>query len=217
MKKRTVLLSIMWLLLLLLVTGCGNTTESVEEPEISKIRSICELATLECYYHNVAQSVKQPEKGISHWGEKEREFWVEYDGTVKLGVDMSKVQMSVSNEDITITIPEAKILNVQVNPLTYNEDSYIMSNDGWNSNKITAEDATQAVHEAKLNMEKTAQENTALLINAQNRAKELIENYIKKIGDAAGTKYNITWEYLDNEATKGEEANEEQSTSSESE
>ena len=31
----------------------------VNKPALSQIRSICELATLECYYHNVKKSEKK--------------------------------------------------------------------------------------------------------------------------------------------------------------
>ena len=48
-----------------------ETNDSLEQeiiqrasvPDISQIRSICELATLECYYHNVAKSIKEKGKG----------------------------------------------------------------------------------------------------------------------------------------------------------
>ena len=43
-----------------LLTSCSQENESsvpekIPEPEITKMRSICELATMECYYHNVAK------------------------------------------------------------------------------------------------------------------------------------------------------------------
>ena len=117
---------------------------------------------------------------------------------MKLGIDMSQVKMSVENNDITITIPEAKVLSVTVNEDSYNKDSFIAEEDAINGNKITAEDATQAVKAANEVMKQTAQENTALLTNAQSRAKDLIENYIKQIGKATGVEYTIHWEYVNN-------------------
>lgn len=44
-------------------------------------------------------------------------------------------------------------------------------------------------------MIKTAEENTALLVNAQERAKKMIENYIMQLGETTGTEYQITWKY----------------------
>lgn len=44
----------------------------VNKPALSQIRSICELATLECYYHNVEKSAKTKGTGLAHVGEKEK-------------------------------------------------------------------------------------------------------------------------------------------------
>ena len=38
----------------------------VNKPALSQIRSICELATLECYYHNVEKSAKTKGTGLAH-------------------------------------------------------------------------------------------------------------------------------------------------------
>lgn len=181
------------------VSGCGKSEDKEAakstEPDIMQVRSICKLATVECYYHNVAKSEKPAGTGIWHFGEKDRQFWIEYTGTVKLGIDMSKVQMKVNGTDVTVTIPEAEVQQVNVDDDSYNSDSYIFSEDGINKNEITAEDATGAVENARNEMIKTAEENTALLVNAQERAKKMIENYIMQLGETTGTEYQITWKY----------------------
>lgn len=198
MKRRITAMALVLSMMIGCMTACGGRKTIEEKPDITTIRSICEMATLECYYHNVATSEKARSKGFFHIGEKDRKFWIEYDGVVKLGIDMSQVKMSVENNDITITIPEAKVLSVTVNEDSYNKDSFIAEEDAINGNKITAEDATQAVKAANEVMKQTAQENTALLTNAQSRAKDLIENYIKQIGKATGVEYTIHWEYVNN-------------------
>ena len=190
---------IIGILLISLLSGCGKSEDKEAakstEPDIMQVRSICKLATVECYYHNVAKSEKPAGTGIWHFGEKDRQFWIEYTGTVKLGIDMSKVQMKVNGTDVTVTIPEAEVQQVNVDDDSYNSDSYIFSEDGINKNEITAEDATGAVENARNEMIKTAEENTALLVNAQERAKKMIENYIMQLGETTGTEYQITWKY----------------------
>lgn len=89
-------------------------------------------------------------------GKKDRQFWIEYTGTVKLGIDMSKVQMKVNGTDVTVTIPEAEVQQVNVDDDSYNSDSYIFSEDGINKNEITAEDATGAVENARNEMIKNS-------------------------------------------------------------
>ena len=202
MKKKIINLSLIGILLISLLSGCGKSEDKEEakstEPDIMQIRSICKLATVECYYHNVAKSEKSAGTGIWHLGEKDRQFWIEYTGTVKLGIDMSKVQMKVDRTNVTVTIPEAEVQQVDVDDDSYNSDSYIFSEDGINKNEITAEDATGAVENARNEMIKTAEKNTALLVNAQERAKKMIENYIMQLGETTGTEYQITWKRWQN-------------------
>ena len=72
----------------------------VNKPALSQIRSICELATLECYYHNVEKSAKAKKQGglmgrmaIGTCGRKRKKFWIEYTGVAKTEIDMSDVNM----------------------------------------------------------------------------------------------------------------------------
>lgn len=172
-------------------------TEVVDEPDLSQIRSICELATLKCYYHNVAKSTKTKGSGLSHLGEKERTFWIEYTGVAKIGIDMSEVKMIVEGTNVTITIPNAKLINYKVESIS--EDNYIYSADSWfNKNPISGEEQTKAVDQAQEEMKSSVESNTSLLVRAQDRAKVLIENYIIRLGEASGVSYQIDWEYGDN-------------------
>ena len=59
--------------------------------------------------------------------------------------------------------------------------------------KITKEEETAALAEAQNNMEETAQENTTLLAQAKERAKNLIEGYVKNVGEQIGEEYTVEW------------------------
>ena len=184
-------------LLICLLSGCSNKANLPQkEPDITQIRSICNLATLECYYHNVAKSDKKAGSGIFHIGELDRKFWIEYTGIAKIGIDMSKVNMEIEGNNVTVFIPNAKLLSIDISESDLNEDSYISSGDSWfNTNKITAEDQTEAINNAQATMAESVKNNTALLMSAQTRAQELIENYIKQLGQLSNIEYNIQWEY----------------------
>lgn len=195
MKKIVLLLALILLAGTLL--SC-STPRVAATPNLSQIRSICNLATLECYYHNVAKSVKEAGSGLSHLGETDRAFWIEYTGIAKIGIDMSEVHMTVEGEHVAVFIPNAKLLSIDISETDLNESSYISSGDSWfNKNKITAEDQTNAIHEAQQKMAESVRNNTALLLNAQDRAKDLIENYILQLGELSGIKYVIEWQYED--------------------
>ncbi len=193
--KRTILLIVVMLFTLSSV-GCGNDKNG-KEPDVAQIRSICNLATLECYYHNVAKSEKKAGDSFLSIGEKDRTFWIEYTGIARVGIDMSKVDMKIDGQNITVTMPNAELLSKTIDEKTLNEDSYITSSDGLNSNKITAQDQTDAIENAQATMEESVKNNSTLLLNAQTRAQELIENYINQMGKVAGIDYNIKWEYID--------------------
>ncbi len=181
-------------------TSNEETTESKQEPiikpDLTQIRNICELATLQCCYNNVAKSTKEPGTGVSHLFEKQRKFWIEYNGQVDIGIDLSKLKMDISDEQVTITIPNAQILNITVNPESYTADSYVISADNTIfTNPITAEDQSGAIKAATDQLRQSFENNTSLMASAQDRAKKLIENYIIQIGAATNTTYHIVWIY----------------------
>jgi len=201
-NKKYYLIAVMLAFLIIgTFSGCEdkNAVQTVNAtPEVEELRSICELATLECYYHNVAKSVKTKGDGISHIGEKERVFWIEYSGVAKVGIDMSKVKLEQAEEEgkYIVTIPKAELLSIKIDETSFTRDSYFTSQDGfWNKNPITAEDQTAALDAAQQHMTEQVEDNTVLLANAQDRAKKMIENYIDNLGEAAGIEYTIEWRY----------------------
>ncbi|MBQ2729188.1 MAG: DUF4230 domain-containing protein [Clostridia bacterium] len=174
-------------------TSCANKDKSENTtPELKQIKSICTLATLECHYNNVAKGKKEVDNGISHLFEKEREFWIEYTGTAKIGIEMENVTMKITDTNIKITMPKAKLLSTN-----YDEDTYkiVSSKDGIN--KKTAEDQENAINEAQENMKTAVENNSSLMGAAQRRAETLIENYINQLGSFSGVEYTITWEYIE--------------------
>lgn len=179
---------------LLFACGCGSN-EEVKMPEIEQIKSICELSTLECVYNNVAKGTKATGEGLKHLGEKERKYWVEYEGYVKIGIDLSKVEMKVMNETVKIALPEAEIQDIGIVDDTFTEESIISNSDSfWNKNKITAEEQKEVVLDAQNKMRNEVMQNKSLMNQATEQAKNLIENYINQLGDVSGTEYIIEWE-----------------------
>lgn len=191
MKK--IVLVILCIIMISYLCGCENNQQVKDKPDITQIRSICNLATLEAYYNNVAKYEKGPESGITHLFEKNRELWIEYTGVAKIGIDMSKVDMKIDDETIKIVIPKAKLLSIDIGEI--NKDSYIYSNDGWNKNEFTPEEETKAINAAQEKMKKSVESNSQLLLNAQTRAQKLIEKYINQLGKISGVSYKIEWEF----------------------
>ncbi len=182
-------------LLLLALAGCG-AGES-EEPakkdagvNLKQMQNICELATLECYYHNTAKLNKE-NKVL--WWNTNTELWVEYSGIVKVGVEIGDFDMKVEGSRVAITMPKARILSCEVDENSLNSDSYLVSKKGLGAKDITADDQTEAFKAAQENMRQTAESDAALLLQGQQRAQELLEKYVKNVGEAIGEPYQVEW------------------------
>lgn len=173
------------------LSACGKEPPKPPEADFSGIASVCELATLKCYYHNVAKAEKPASGLLSVLGTGYKKIWTEYSGVVELGIDVNQVKVEKPTPEgvVKITIPQAKLLNIDLDtdsmapPLT----------DRGLFTSITKEEETEALAAAQENMEKTARENTALLAQARERAKELIEGYVKNVGAQIGKEFKVEW------------------------
>ncbi|MBO6206796.1 MAG: DUF4230 domain-containing protein [Lachnospiraceae bacterium] len=205
-KRKTIFQSA---LLLLFLAGCGQNevletspepkvnieeNHEIETIDVSKVQSICELVTLRCYYNNVARSVKEAGNGITHIGEKERKFWIEYTGIAEVSYDVSQISIEQQGTMIHISIPDPTI-SYSVEEGSWNTDSYVIEADNLiQQNPITQEDQVQAINEAQLQMQEEVEQNKILLSSAELQLKELIEDYIHEVGKVTGTEYQIVWE-----------------------
>ena len=189
--------AIFLLVLTFSLIGC-SMKKNQEEPEktpikleTSQMQAVCELATLECYYHNTAKL--DSEKQVLFWNTSKR-LWIEYSGIVKVGIDLRKFYMSLDGNVVTIAIPDAKILCSEVDDASLSEDTFYSETKGLGSGKVGADDQTKAFQAAQEGMLAAVQEDESLLLQAKVRAQTLLENYVKNIGDAIGIDYEIRWE-----------------------
>lgn len=171
-----------------------NSSQNIEPivPQIGQIRSICELAVMETYYNNVAKYFEEDATGILFW-KKDKQFWIEYSGRVKIGVDVAQVSFTIKDDVVTITLPPAKVLSSSVDETTFTSESFIIAN---NSATIEASDQVSALAEAQIRIENEINENYSLLASAQQRAQFLLEDYVNNIGELVGINYQIEWVYL---------------------
>ena len=94
MKK---VLALILVVVTLVCAGCGKAEVPVKmRPNVSQMKSICELAVMDCYYHNVAKFKEEGVSGVLWW-QKDKHFWIEYSGIVRLGIDASLVNMEVDS------------------------------------------------------------------------------------------------------------------------
>ena len=190
-----------FLCLLLVITAClsfsaCHSTEGepvTVAPQESQMKAICELATMKCYYHNVAKHFEENVEGFGPW-KKDRHFWIEYSGIVTIGIDIAKLDIIVDGTDVTITLPPAEVQNCTVDESSLVGDYIIIDK---KSAEVLPEHQTAACAKAEENMKMAASNNTSLLTNAQQRAQKLLEDYVNNIGEVVNIEYNIVWAYLD--------------------
>ena len=180
-----------WMLLVgtvvLCLTGCGK---EIQTADFSGVTSVCELATLKCYYHNVAKAETEASGIFAKWLKTGyKKIWTEYSGIIEYGIDISQVTVSEPDKNgvVTVTMPDAQVLNVDVD-----EDSLgtPLTDTGFLTS-VTTEEKTTTLAGAQEAMEQQAKENTEMLSQAKARAKTLIEEYIKNVGESIGEEYTV--------------------------
>ena len=193
-----------WMLLVgtvvLCLTGCGKETQTAD---FSGVTSVCELATLKCYYHNVAKAETEASGIFAKWLKTGyKKIWTEYSGIIEYGIDISQVTVSEPDKNgvVTVTMPDAQVLNVDVD-----EDSLgtPLTDNGFLTS-VTTEENTTTLAGAQEAMEQQAKENTEMLSQAKARAKTLIEEYIKNVGESIGEEYTVEWKDAEPGMTKSE-------------
>ena len=143
----------------------------VLQNQLSEIR---ELATVTYAYTNMAQF----ESSNDFYGVKipftTKSFILTYDGTIKAGVDLSALDVRVTGDTITITLPEPEILSHEIP-----EDSIQVFDETHNIfNPIQISDYTGFTRDQKALLEERAIEN-GLLDKASEQACTVVENLLE--------------------------------------
>ena len=167
----------------------GTTIDIAEDAFVSRI---CELATLKCYYHNVAEYENQApifKYGLFRYDYKK--FFIEYSGVVEGGIDASQIVVNPPSADGTVEVhvPEAEILNVYADKDSLTEP---ISDVGLFTT-VSAEEIATAFAEAQKTMREEAENDSAILNQAKENARDLLEYNIVNAGTQVGKEYTVKW------------------------
>ena len=159
----------------------------------ANVRRICELASLECYYHNVSNWTQNAYGILSFTGYGEKKIWIEYDGVVRVGINAGAVKISKpdKNDVITVTIPAATILEKDLDESTIQEITSDRTVAFVFRDAVNTDDKIKALAEAQADMVESASKNEMILNEAQERAKKIIERNIVALGEAGGKHYTV--------------------------
>lgn len=197
MKKQSVAAACVTALLLL-TTACGKAEEpALPLPQEEQVKTICQLAVLECEYHNLAK-FEQKDASKFLWMTKDKRFWVEYSATAVLGINADQVSMELQGDVVKVTLPKAQVLDCKVNGDSLSKDSYIVDKA---SAPVTTEDEVYAFQEAQDGLQKTVEADNNMMNLAQKRAEELLRNYVNSLAKATGTEYQVEFHYIEEDET----------------
>ena len=119
-------------------------------------------------------------------------MWFEYTGLVRIGVDAKEITVSEPsvNGVVKIRLPEARILGAP--DILEKTVSDPIIDKGWFT-KITAEEKKASLVKAQEQMLKEAEKDDSLKVQAYDRVKVLLEQYVKNAGEAVDKNYTVEW------------------------
>lgn len=139
-----------------------------------QLASVQELSTVEYFYTNMGRFENQ----VDFYGWKvpftTKSFIVSYDGVIKAGVDLEQLQVSIGGGEVTVTLPESRIISHEIP-----EDSLEVFDESDNLfNHITIEDYTAFTQDQKSAMEQRAVDG-GLLDRANQEARTAVDSLLR--------------------------------------
>lgn len=148
----------------------------------AQISELSQLSTAELAYRGL---VRYSEGEISFLTKKE--FTMIYDAHVKAGVDLSQAKAQVKGNQITVTLPEAQVQDITIDPdsLEFYDEKFAL----FNFQDRT--DTVKALQYAQEDVEKRAAE-TDLLSTADEKAEALVTEFLNTLFADRDTAPEIT-------------------------
>lgn len=168
----------------------GRDGEKYYSDDFSSVDRICELATLRCFYHNVAEYEKEGSGLIRIGQHGHKKLWIEYDGIIDVGIDAARVQINPPDDKgiVRVYVPEAMILGISAD-----ENSLNSVMDTGLFTRITAQERSEVFSQAQSDMKENARTDASTLTQAHKNAKQLIRQYVINVGLQTGRQFTVEW------------------------
>lgn len=173
-----------------IIVSCLAGCAEQEKPDLSGYKKIAELATIDCTFHNVAEIYNDGTDIIFGINVGYKKAWFEYDGSVKLGVDVSRVRIEGPDAGnvVTVSVPDAQVIGTpQVDETTFSD---VYADTGLLT-RIETMDQSQALQAAQAEMVSAVEGDPELLERAKSRAEVLLRQYVETVGRAMGQEYDV--------------------------
>jgi hypothetical protein len=193
---KTKLISIISIILFLLtMSACTNKGKNPELTVENITRAVSNLGAIDCYYHGIAK-IYRPKDGAF---KKDTTHWYDFAAEVKLGIDLSQVvieKTTISETEESVVIKLPPIIQLSAPEILTDTINTISSDNGRRSAKISSNDVTEVFDQARKKIQEELMQDSGLKKNAENRVKNILEAYIKNLGEIDGKTYTIKWEKL---------------------
>lgn len=151
-----------------------ESTKMTSDLLSQQIQNISELAVVEYNYTNMGKFENQ----ATFYGWKvpftTKSFIISYDGKIKVGIDMSLVEVKIKGKNISVSVPEAKILSHEIDEKSieiFDETKNIF-------NQISITDYNQFAIDQKDKMETSVKEK-GIIKESQEKTEKVITSFIK--------------------------------------
>lgn len=149
------------------IIGEEGKVETVSEGTLREVLDLSQISTVDYTYNSI---VKIPtEKKNKDFG-----YAVSYNGTIKAGIDFSKIDIDIDDEKkhITVSLPEAEITDITVDAGSL---EYIFEDKKLNTETVASEAYSLACDDLKAK----AAENHDILESAKENAHSAVEALLK--------------------------------------
>lgn len=150
-----------------------------EEPEIitktnlEKVLNVSDLSTFEAIYNGIA-AVAGEEKP------ENIDYYVYYEAKVKAGIDFKQIKVDVNEKAklITVTLPEVKITDVDVDIASLD---YIFINNKSNTQTVSAKAYKKCIEDVTDESNSTSEIYESAKLNARNMVEALIKPFTEQL------------------------------------
>lgn len=149
-----------------IIVGHEGEVSTISEASVKKVFEISELSTADYTYNAIARAYEKDGVTI--------DYYVAYEGKVKVGIDFDKIQIEIYEEEkaILITIPEIEVQEKTVDPGTL---EYIFKNKKSETETIHRE----AYELCQKDLEERVKQETELLSSAEKNTKTVVKALVE--------------------------------------
>lgn len=180
-----------------IIQSQSNDAESSEtaqeQTDLSSIKEVASLTTVEALYHNVAKfsyDADEGPTGLFKHGHKKA--WCEYDARVCFSLDVNKVSTVREGNTITVKMPQA---NLTGDPKITKMGTPIVET-GFLT-EFTSEDEQKMISIAQDDLRNKATNDETLINQATENAKKILQQWVQSTGKSQGEDLTVNFVIVD--------------------